>query len=252
MIGLSAGLVGCGGFLGLGGSEFDRFVEDADRICVESFNRGIEGEEFEEELWKERGWTDARIEAEIRYAWADALVGQYENIAALGPAPEKPALMRRWNRTALERARLYRRVGDAWLESNERQKLGFGIFLRLAKLRADHLAEPISFRACGQKIGQEKSFWRERLETGQLLGYAPRIFVTEFPLSSASTLRRVVSVYRHGHVVGRVVRQVPGSETVLVEFRLNPRSTDAVSGARLRLIRSHGAGAPRLVLFRFE
>lgn len=248
LIGLSAGLGGCGAIFSLGGTELDRFAEDADRICVESFNRGIEGEEAAEELGEERGWPGSRIEAEIRYAYTDSLTEQYERIAALGPAPEKAGLMRRWNRTGLERARLYRRVGDAWLESNAQRQIGSKIELDLAKVFADHLAEPIPFRACGQPIGSQKSFWRERIPTGQLLGYAPRIFVTELPLSSAPTLRRIDSVYRHGHVVGRVVRRVPGSETVLIEFRLNPRSIDAVIGARLRLVRIHGEGAARLVL----
>lgn len=248
MIALSAGLVGCRSFTALGGSEFDVFVEDADRICVESFNRGIEGEEFAEELWKEQGWTNARIEAEIRYAWADALVGQYEGITALGPAPERAGLLRRWARTSLVRAKIYRRMGEAWLAADERRQFGTAANLQLAKVLSDHLAEPIPFRACGRPTDGSSA---ERLPTGQLLGYAPRTYTAEFPLASAPALKRVVTVHRQGRAVGTVTRRVPGSETMLVVIRMDPRFKDAVKGADLRL---HGPreGAPRLTLVRVE
>lgn len=109
------GALGCGP-VALGGSDLEAFAHEVDGVCVDSFHRGIEGEEEAEAAGEELGWSGPRIEAEIRYAWADALVEQYKSIAALGPPPEKAALMERWARTSLERSALYRRVGDAWLE----------------------------------------------------------------------------------------------------------------------------------------
>jgi hypothetical protein len=228
------GLVGCGPSLSLSGSELDLYARDVDEICLESFHRGIEGEEKAEAIGEEMGWSGPRIEAEIRYAWADALVGQYRMIAALGPAPEKAGLMDRWARTSLERARLYRRIGDAWMESNSRRAIGFGINLRVAKLMADHLAEPLPFRACGKPISGNDN---ERVPTGQLVGYAPLRYTAEFPLASLPVLRRVRGVYWRHHGAGRLVRHVPGSETVLVEIRLEPEFARSVIGSDLRLFR---------------
>ncbi len=141
--------MGCGFSLNLAGSELDQYARHIDGICIESFHRGVDGEEKAEAIGDEMGWSGPKIEAEIRYAWADALVGQYRMIDAPGPAPGKGRLMDRWARTSLQRARLYRRIGDAWLESNSHRAIGFGINLRIAKLMADHLAEPLPLHVCG-------------------------------------------------------------------------------------------------------
>lgn len=227
-------LTGCGYLSALSDSALDAYARDVDGICVESFNRGIEGEEEAEAIGEEAGWRGPKIEAAIRYAWADALVGQYRMIAELGPAPEKTGLMDRWARTSLQRARLYRRIGDAWLESNSDRVIGFGINLRVAKLMADHLAEPLPFRACGRPISGNDD---EQVPTGQLVGYAPLRYTAEFPLSSLPILRRVKGVYWRHHVAGRVVHRVPGSETVLVEIRLKPEFSRSVIGSDLQLFR---------------
>jgi hypothetical protein len=230
-------LVCAGAFMGCGylsGSGLDAYARHVDEICVESFDRGIEGEEEAEATGQEMGWSGPKIEAEIRYAWADALVAQHRMIAALGPAPEKARLMDRWARTSLQRARLYRRIGDAWLESNESRAIGFAIDLRIAKLMADHLAEPLPFQACGQPISGNGD---EHVPTGQLVGYAPLRYMAEFPLNSLPDLRRVRGVYWRHHVAGRLVQRVPGSETVLVEIRLNPEYSRSVIGSDLRLFR---------------
>lgn len=231
----SIGSVGCGYSVGLFGSELDKYARSVDGACVESFHRGIEGEEEAEAIGEERGWSGSKIEAEIRYAWADALVGQYRMIKELGPAPEKAKLMDRWARTSLQRARLYRRVGDAWLESNSHREIGADIKLRVAKLMADHLAEPLPFAACGKPTSGSE---HERIPTGQLLGYAPLIYTAEFPLSSLPALRRVRGVYWHHHVAARLVHRVPGSETVLIEIHLKPKFSRSVDGSDLRLFRS--------------
>jgi hypothetical protein len=228
-------LAGCGATLSPFGSERDAFARDVDGICVESFRNGLEGEEAAEATGEAMGWSGARIEAEIRYAWADALVGQYRMIAALGPAPEKAGLMDRWARTALERARLYRRIGDAWRESDERRAVGYGIDLRVAKLMADHLAEPLHLRVCGRPTDGSES---ERVPTGQLVGYAPLRYTAEFPLRSLPALRRIEGVYWRHRVAARMVRAVPGSETVLVEIRLKPELKRSVLGSGLQLFRS--------------
>lgn len=230
----SIGLMGCGAALSLPGSELDAYARDVDEICVESFHRGIEGEERAEAIGEVMGWSGPRIEAEIRYAWADALVGQYRMIAALGPAPEKAKLMDRWARTSLQRSRLYRRVGDAWLESNSHRAIGFGINLRIAKLMADHLAEPLPFQACGKPISGNDA---ERVPTGQIVGYAPLRYTAEFPLNSLPALRRVRGVYWRHHIAGRLVHRVPGSETVLVEIRLKPEFSRSVIDSELQLLR---------------
>jgi hypothetical protein len=230
----SIGSVGCGYSLGLSGSELDKYARNVDEICVESFHRGIEGEEKAEAIGEERGWSGPKIEAEIRYAWADALVGQYRMIRALGPAPEKAGLMDRWARTSLQRAQLYRRIGDAWSESNPHREIGSAIDLRIAKLMADHLAEPLPFQACGKPTSGND---HERIPTGQLLGYAPLIYTAEFPLTSLPALRRVQGVYWRHHVAGRVVHRAPGSETVLVEIRLKPKFSRSVVGSDLQLFR---------------
>jgi hypothetical protein len=232
-----AALSGCGVWVdarSLFGSDLERFAREVDRICVESFHRGIEGEEDAEARGEELGWSGPRIEREIRYAWADALVDQYRRIEELGPAPERPALMERWARTSLERARLYRRVGDAWLQAGPRRAASLGTDLRVAKLMADHLAGPLPFRACGRPVSGDE---QERVPTGQLVGYAPLRYTAEFPLESAAALRRVVGVYRRHRVVGRLVRSVPGSETVLVEIRIKPEFARSVVGSDLQLFR---------------
>lgn len=231
----SIGSVGCGYSLGLPGSELDAYARSVDEICVESFHGGIEGEEKAEAIGEERGWSGPKIEAEIRYAWANALVGQYRMIRALGPAPEKARLLDRWARTSLQRARLYRRIGDAWLESNSQRAVGFDINLRVAKLLADHLAEPLPFQACGKPISGNDD---ERVPTGQLVGYAPLRYTAEFPLNSLPALRRVRGVYWRHHIAGRLVHRVPGSETVLVEIRLEPKFSRSVIGSDLQLFRS--------------
>jgi len=207
----SVGSVGCGYSLGLSDSGLDAYARSVDEICIESFHRGIEGEEEAEAIGEEGGWSGSKIEAEIRYAWADALVGQYRMLRELGPAPEKAGLMDRWARTSLQRAQLYRRIGDAWLESNSHREIGFEIHLRIAKLMADHLAEPLPFQVCGKPTSGN-----EHIPTGQLLGYAPLIYTAEFPLTSLPALRRVQGVYWRHHKAGRVVRRVPGSETVFI------------------------------------
>lgn len=227
-------VVGCGYPVGPLGSELDQYARNVDEICVESFHRGIEGEEEAEAIGEERGWGGSKIEAEIRYAWADALVGQYRMLRELGPAPEKAGLMDRWARTSLQRARLYRRIGDAWLKSNPRREMGSEIELNLAKVMADHLAEPLSFQICGKPTDGNND---ERIPTGQLLGYAPLIYTAEFPLNSLSALRQVRGVYWRHHIAGRVVHRVPGSETVLVEIRLKPKFSRSVVGSDLRLFR---------------
>jgi hypothetical protein len=233
----SIGFMGCGASLGLAGSEFDEYGRNVDGICVESFHRGIEGEERAEAVGERRGWSGPRIEAEIRYAWADALVGQYRMISALGSPPEKAGLMNRWARTSLERARLYRRVGDAWAESNSRRAASFETDLRIAKLMADHLAQPLPLRVCGKPTsGTENP--EDVVPPGQLVGYAPLVYTAEFPLDSLAALRRSTGLYWRHHVVGRVVRRVPGLETVLVEIRLKPEFSRSVIGSDLRLFRS--------------
>lgn len=230
----SIGSVGCGYFFSLSGSELGAYGRKVDEICVESFHRGIEGEEGAEAIGEERGWSGPKIEAEIRYAWASALVGQYRMIRALGSAPEKAGLMDRWARTSLQRARLYRRIGDDWLGSNSHKAIGFDIDLRIAKLMADHLAEPLPFQACGKPTSGNGD---ERVPTGQLVGYARLRYTAEFPLKSLPALRRVRGVYWRHHIVGRVVQHVPGSETVLVEIRLKPKYSRSVIGSDLRLFR---------------
>lgn len=230
----SIGSVGCG-YLGLSGSELDAFARNVDEVCVESFHHGIEGEERAEAIGEERGWSGPKIEAEIRYAWANSLAGQYRMIRALGLAPEMAGLMDRWTRTSLQRARLYRRIGDAWLESNSHRALGFAINLRIAKLMADHLAEPLPFQICGKPTTGKEN---ERVPTGQLLGYAPLRYTAEFPLNSLPAIRRVRGVYWRHHIAGRLVHRVPGSETVLVEIRLEPKFSRSVIGSDLRLFRS--------------
>lgn len=231
----SIGSMGCGYSLDLSGSELDAYARDVDEICVASFRRGIEGEEAAEAIGEEMGWSGPRIEAEIRYAWADALVGQYRAVAALGPAPEKARLMERWARTSLERSRLYRRIGDAWLESGSRRAAALGTDLRIAKLMADHLAQPLPFQICGKPtIGENPE---DVVPPGQLVGYAPLRYTAEFPLDSLPALRRVEGVYWRHRVAGRVVHRVPGSETVLVEIRLEPEFSRSVIGSELRLFR---------------
>jgi hypothetical protein len=233
----SIALAGCGASSYLTGSDFENYAHEVDGICVESFHRGVAGEEEAEALGEKLGWTGPKIEAEIRYAWANALVGQYRLIAELGPAPEKAQLMDRWARTSLERARLYRLIGDAWLESNSRKESGLGVALRIAKLMADHLAQPIPFQICGKPTsGAENP--DDVVPTGQLVGYAPLRYTAEFPLDSQAGLRRVKGVYWRHHVAGRVVRSVPGSETVLVEIRLDPDYARSVIGSDLQLFRS--------------
>jgi hypothetical protein len=233
----SIGLMGCGSSLNLAGSELDAYARDVDEICIESFHRGIEGEEEAETIGEAMGWNGPRIEAEIRFAWAEALVGQYRMIAALGPAPEKAGLMDQWARTSLERARLYRRIGDAWLESNSRRAAAFDTDLRIAKLMADHLAQPLPFQACGKPTsGTENP--EDVVPPGQLVGYAPLRYTAEFPLESLPALRRIRGVYWRHHVAGRVTHRVPGSETVLVEIRLEPEFSRSVIGSDLQLFRS--------------
>jgi hypothetical protein len=230
----SIGLMGCGLSVDLVGSELDAYARDVDEICVESFHRGIEGEEEAEALGEEMGWSGPRIEAAIRYAWADALVGQYRMIAELGPAPEQAKLMERWARTSLERSRLYRRIGDAWLESGSRGIAGPLTDLRIAKLMADHLAGPLPLRVCGKPISGNED---DRVPPGQLVGYAPLRYTVEFPLESLPALRRVEDVYLRHQVAGRLVQYAPGSETVLVEIRLKPEFARSVIGTELQLFR---------------
>jgi hypothetical protein len=233
----SVGSTGCGLARELAGSELDAYARDVDEICVESFQRGIAGEEGAEAVGEEMGWSGPRIEAEIRYAWAEALVGQYRMIAALGPAPEKARLMDLWARTSLERSRLYRRIGDAWLESNSSRAAAFGTDLRIAKLMADHLAQPLPFQICGEPTsGPENP--EDVVPPGQLVGYAPLRYTAEFPLDSLPALRRVKGVYWRHQVAGRLVRHVPGSETALVEIRLKPEFSRSVIGSELQLFRS--------------
>lgn len=229
------GLTGCGLSLNLSGSELGAYARDVDGICVESFHRGIEGEEKAEEIGEEMGWGGPKIEAEIRYAWAHALVGQYQMIAALGPAPEQAKLTNRWARTSLQRARLYRRIGDAWLESNQRRAADLGIDLHIAKLMADHLAEPLPFQVCGRPISGSED---ERVPPGQLVGYAPLKYTAEFPLDSLPAVRQIEGVYWRHHIAGRLVHRVPGLDTVLVEIRLKPEFSRSVIGSDLQLFRS--------------
>lgn len=229
------GSTGCGRDLNLSGSKLDAYARDVDGICVESFNRGLEGEEEAEAIGEEMGWSGWKIEAEIRYAWAKTLVGQYQLIEALGPAPEKAGLMDRWARTSLERARMYRWIGDAWLKSGLDGATGPETDLRIAKIMADHLAEPLPFEACGRPTSGAED---ERIPTGQLLGYAPLIYTAEFPLTSMPALRRAKGVYWRHHVAGRLIRRVPGSETALVEIRLKPEFSRSVDGSDLQLFRS--------------
>jgi hypothetical protein len=232
----SIGSIGCGYSLGLSGSEFDEYARDVDEICVESFQRGIEGEEKAEAIGEGMGWGGPKIEAEIRYAWADALVGQYRMIAALGPAPDKAQLVDRWARTSLERARLYRRIGNAWLESNSRRAMALGTDLRIAKLMADHLAQPLPVQICGKPTsGTENP--EDVVPPGQLVGYAPLRYTAEFPLSALAAVRQVSGVYWRHQIAGRLVRHVPGSETVLVEIRLKPEFSRSVVGSDLQLFR---------------
>jgi len=232
----SISLMGCGFSLNLAGSELDAYARDVDEICVESFQRGIEGEERAEARGEEMGWDGPKIEAEIRYAWADALVGQYRTITALGPAPDKAGLADRWARTSLERARLYRRIGNAWLESNSRGAMAFGTDLRIAKLMADHLAQPLPFQICGKPTsGTENP--EDVVPPGQLVGYAPLRYTAEFPLNALAVVRRVSGVYWRHRIAGRLVRHVPGSETVLVEIRLKPKFSRSVVGSDLQLFR---------------
>jgi hypothetical protein len=231
----SVGLMGCGFSLNQG-SELDAYASDIDEICVESFRRGIEGEEKAEAIGEELGWGGPKIEAEIRYAWADALVGQYQTITALGRAPDKARLMDRWARTSLERARLYRRIGDAWLESNSRRTMAFGTDLRIAKLMADHLAQPLPFQICGKPTsGPENP--EDVVPPGQLVGYAPLRYTAEFPLNALAAVRRASGVYWRHQIAGRLARHVPGLETVLVEIRLKPRFSRSVVGSDLQLFR---------------
>lgn len=231
----SVSLLGCGPSLSLVGSDLDRYARDVDGICIESYQRGIEGEEEAEATGEAKGWSGPKIEAEIRYGWAEALVGQYQAIAALGPAPEKAGLMDRWARTSLERARLYRLIGDAWMKSDSHREIGYGIDLNVAKIMADHLAEPLPLKVCGEPTSGESA---ERIPTGQLLGYAPLQYTAEFPLASLPALRRVKRVYWHNRVAAKLARRVPGSETVLIEIRLKPKLTQSVIGSELRLFRS--------------
>ncbi len=230
-------LIGFVCFIGLAGcGSSDTYARDVDEICIGSFQRGIEGEEEAEGIGEEVGWSGAKIEAEIRYAWADALVGQYQEIAALGPAPEQAELTDRWSRTSLERSRLYRRIGDAWLESSPR-RAAFETDLRVAKLMADHLAQPLPFQICGKPTtGTENP--EDVVPPGQLVGFAPLRYTAEFPLDSLPDLRKIRGVYWHHRIAGRLVRRVPGSETVLVEIRLEPEFSRSVIGSDLRLFRS--------------
>jgi hypothetical protein len=232
----SIGFVGCGYSLGLSGSELDAYARDVDEICLKSFQRGIDGEENAETIGEEMDWNGPKIEAEIRYAWADVLVGQYRMITALGRAPDKAQLVDRWARTSLERARLYRQIGNAWLESNSRRAMAFGTDLRIAKLMADHLAQPLPFRICGKPTsGTENP--DDVVPAGQLVGYAPLRYTAEFPLDALSAVRQVSGVYWRHRIAGRLVRHVPGSETVLVEIRLKPEFSRSVVGSDLQLFR---------------
>lgn len=231
--------MGCGSLAKSSQTGLDAFAREADEICVESYQHGVEGEEDAEAAGEVKGWSGPKIEAEIRYAWADALVGQYRMIAALGPAPEKAGLIERWARTSLVRARLYRRVGDAWLESNQRREFGTDANLRVAKLMADHLAQPLPFQICGKPTSGTKNP-DDIVPPGQLVGYAPLIYTAEFPLDSLPAIRRAKGVYWRHHIAGQLVQRVPGSETVLIEIRLEPEYSRSVVGSDLRLFRGRG------------
>jgi len=229
-------LAGCGSSPGLPSSNLDAYARDVDEICVESFQRGLEGEEEAEAIGEEMGWSGSRFEAEIRYAWADSLVGQYQEIDALGPAPEQAELMDRWARTSLERSRLYRRIGDAWLEASPR-RTALETDLRIAKLMADHLAQPLPFQICGKPTtGTENP--EDVVPPGQLVGYAPLRYTAEFPLDSLRDVRTIRGVHWRHQIAGHLVRRVPGSETVLVEIRLEPEFARSVIGSDLQLFRS--------------
>lgn len=230
------GLVGCGSSPGLLSSSLDTYARDADEICIESFQRGLEGEEKAEAIGEEMGWSGPKFEAEIRYAWADSLLGQYQEIVALGPAPEQADLMERWAQTSLERSRLYRRIGDAWLEASPRRS-ALETDLRIAKLMADHLAQPFPFQVCGKPTtGTEDP--EDVVPPGQLVGYAPLRYTAEFPMESSSDLHRIKGVYWRHQIAGHLVRRVPGSETVLIEIRLKSEFARSVIGSDLQLFRS--------------
>jgi hypothetical protein len=123
------------------------------------------------------------------------------------------------------------------LESNSRRAAAFDTDLRIAKLMADHLAQPLPFQACGKPTSGTDNP-EDVVPPGQLVGYAPLRYTAEFPLGSLPALRRIRGVYWRHHVAGRVVHRVPGSETVLVEIRLEPEFSRSVIGSDLQLFRS--------------
>jgi hypothetical protein len=62
-------------------------------------------------------------------------------------------------------------------------EIGSTVNLRIAKLMADHLAEPLPFQICGKPTsGTENP--DDVVPPGQLVGYAPLIYTAEFPLDS--------------------------------------------------------------------
>jgi hypothetical protein len=207
----------------------------ADHVCALNYQRGNIGETRVEQIAKRHHWPAPKTEAEIRYAWADALQAQYRMLAALGPPPREAALMRRWRETSRLRSTLYRRGGDAWAVSDKHRAGVLWSKLALAKEKADQLAQRLPFHACGTPLGSFGVHPGRR----QLVRHPAVIYSAKLPLTQRDLVRKGLGVYWYHHVAGRVVDVVPGATSLLIDMRLKRRYARRMIGASLRLFRSH-------------
>lgn len=224
------------------------YAHQADRICYASYQLMNANQERSEQLKRRRGWTNRATEGAIRYGFAHGMLNQYRMLRELGPAPRMAGVMKRWTRTALERARLQRAIGDAWLNGEAERASELILEVALAKEKADVLAERLPFRTCGTP--EDHSMFtptrREQIADPPQ-DYSARIASTR---KTRLLVKRETKVYIRHQVVGKVTDVVRGEDTLFITTHLKRRYARQAIGLGMQLIQS--AREPNLGWFALE
>lgn len=98
--------------------EWSEFARRVDAICAVDYNKGLAAEAEIAAVADRRHWSEARTQAVMHYAWAKEQAETHDLVAALGPPPERPALLADWNANVGRRGELFGAMGDAWKRGN--------------------------------------------------------------------------------------------------------------------------------------
>lgn len=193
----------------------EEFLDRVDPICLRGHVAADDAELAAEEAAAQARWPSNRVEAEIRFGRAAALRAAYLAARALGEPPARRRAYGRWLTAMGQRARVYRRWGEAWLRGDEERMSHLSVRVDIALHRTDVLAERLPFDVCGSG---DPAFNNSPYEPGK---HPPREYTGVFPRKDREKVSSARGLWLGHRRIGRVYDVVnqPGSTVAFLRYK---------------------------------